>query len=77
MKRSKLYAAAGSALLLSSAAFTASLSGGTAVAAGEQTARAGSAETRTFFTALNNSGVRGMAYTLSLHDALPIRKSVV
>lgn len=72
MKRSKLYAAAGSALLLSSAAFTASLSGGTAVAAGEQTARAGSAETRTFFTALNNSGVRGMAEVDVNHRHLDI-----
>jgi hypothetical protein len=72
VNRSKLYASAGSAILLTSAAFAASMTGGTATAAGDDTARAAQAETRTYFTALNNSGVRGMAEVDVDHRRLDI-----
>ena len=57
MNRSKLFAGGAGALMLASTALVAGATGGTATAAGDQTGT----ETRTFFTSLNNSGVRGMA----------------
>ena len=62
MNRSKLYAATGTALLLTSATFAASLSTGTATAAGDQTPqRAQVVETHAMLNSLNNSGVWGQA----------------
>lgn len=61
VNRSKLYSSAGTALLLTAVAFTASPSGGTATAAGEQVGLAARAQTHARLNSLNNSGVRGMS----------------
>ena len=57
MNRSKLFAGGAGALMLASTALVAGVTGGTATAAGD----GAGTETRTFFTSLNNSGVRGKA----------------
>jgi hypothetical protein len=70
VNRSKVFAAGGSAALIAGAVLTASLGGASASAQSAQVAPNG--ETRTFFTSLNNSGVRGKAEVDVNHRHLDI-----